>query len=43
MDNKIMISSPSQEKTVTIEVKSDFFTKIVSFFSRLFGSDITKL
>ena len=37
------ISKESQEKKVTIEVKSDFFTKIISFFSRLFGSDITKI
>lgn len=40
--NKV-VSKESQEKTVTIEVKSDFFTKIISFFSRLFGSDITKI
>ena len=37
------VSKESQEKTVEIEVKSDFFTKIISFFSRLFGSDITKI
>ena len=32
------VSAASQEKSVTIEVKSDFFTKIISFFMRLFGS-----
>ena len=37
------VSTPAQEKTVTIEVKDDFFTKIISFFSRLFGSDVVKV
>ncbi|MBO4341503.1 MAG: hypothetical protein J5870_00220, partial [Clostridia bacterium] len=38
-----VVSTPAQEKTVTIEVKDDFFTKIISFFSRLFGSDVVKV
>ncbi|MBR5772117.1 MAG: hypothetical protein IKY00_02775, partial [Clostridia bacterium] len=33
----------SQEKKVTIEVKDDFFTKIISFFSRLFSSDVVNI
>jgi len=37
------VSAASQEKTVKIEVKSDFFSKIISFFSRLFGSDIAEI
>ncbi len=37
------VSTQEQEKTVTIEVKSDFFTKIISFFMRLFGSDIERI
>ena len=35
-----IVSKPEQEKTVTINVKNDFFSKIVSFFTRLFGSDV---
>ena len=41
-DGKI-VSTSAQEKTVTIEVKSDFFSKLISFFLRLFGSDVTKI
>lgn len=37
------VSTSSQEKTVEIEVKSDLFTKIISFISRLFGSDTITL
>ena len=37
------VSSEAQEKTVVVEVKSDFITKIVSFFSRLFGSDVVDI
>ena len=37
------VSTSSQEKKVIIEVKSDFFTKIISFISRLFGSDTITL
>lgn len=33
------ISSASQEKTIHLSVKSDIFTKIISFIIRLFGSD----
>ena len=38
-----VVSTSAQEKTVTVEVKTDFFSKIISFFMRLFGSDVTKL
>lgn len=41
--NKKVVSDASQEKTVEVDVKDDFFTKIISFFSRLFGGDIIKL
>ena len=41
--NGNVVSNSSQEKTVKVEVKSDFFSKIISFFSRLFGSDLVDI
>lgn len=38
-----IVSSVSQEKSVTVSVKTGFFDKLISFFSRLFGNDITTL
>ncbi len=34
-----VVSKATQEKKITVTVKSDFFTKIISFFMRLFGND----
>lgn len=38
-DNNI-VSTSAQEKSFTVKIDSGFFTKIISFFARLFGSDI---
>ncbi|MBR4766930.1 MAG: leucine-rich repeat domain-containing protein [Clostridia bacterium] len=38
-----VVSNSAQEKTVKVEVKTDFFSKIISFFSRLFGSDVVDI
>lgn len=38
-----IVSAAEQEKSVTVSVKTGFFDKLISFFSRLFGNDITTL
>jgi len=35
----VAVSRPSQEKSITISVKTGFFDKITYFFQRLFGQD----
>lgn len=41
--NGKIVSLADQEKSVTVNVKTGFFDKLVSFFQRLFGSDVTTL
>lgn len=38
-----IVSTSAQEKTVTITVKTDFISKLISFFSRLFVGDVTDI
>ncbi|MBR6336077.1 MAG: hypothetical protein IKR90_08000 [Clostridia bacterium] len=37
------VSTAAQEKSVTVTVQTGFFAKIISFFTRLFGSDLVEL
>ena len=38
-----IFSTSAQEKTVTIKVKTDFFSKLISFFAILFGGGLTDI
>ncbi len=37
------VGADDKNVTVTLKVKNDFITKIISFFSRLFGGDVTEI